>query len=151
MSNILNKWKRNFPSELFVFKPQKTRRNLRVHLVILLDCTYFVNQKISKVWRPWDLGLLLPSNSLTQFLERLNIHHPVQFTWHNSSSKVTFLDVYLRVNHGQLHTSVHVKPTNLQQYLHFSSCHPSSNKRSIPYSLAIRGRRICSHPDDLHT
>jgi len=29
--------------------------------------------------------------------------------------------------------------TNLHQYLHFSSCHPSSTKRSIPYSLAIRG------------
>ena len=29
--------------------------------------------------------------------------------------------------------------TNLHQYLHFSSCHPSSTKRSIPYSLAIHG------------
>ena len=62
-----------------------------------------------------DIFLLWPHgpNSLTQFLERLNSRYPIQFTWHTSSSEVKFLDVDVCLNQGQLHTIVHVKPTNL--------------------------------------
>ena len=49
-------------------------------------------------------------------------------------------------DHGHLHISVHTKPTNL----HVSSCHPSSTKHPIPFSLTIQGQKICSHSDDLH-
>ena len=62
-----------------------------------------------------------------------------------SPSYVTFLDVDVRIENGHFHTSVHIKPTNSQQYLHYYSCHPTSTKCSIPYSLATRGRRICNH------
>ncbi len=40
---------------------------------------------------------------------------------------------------------MYVKPTDTHQYLLSTSCHPSHTKRSIPYSLALRLRRICSH------
>jgi hypothetical protein len=57
----------------------------------------------------------------------------------------------LDLNHGHLHTPVHVKLTNLQQYLHFCGRHPSSTKCFIPFSLAIWGQQICNYPEDLHT
>ena len=28
---------------------------VNMYTLILLDCTYFVDRKISKVWGPWDL------------------------------------------------------------------------------------------------
>ena len=63
-----------------------------------------------------DIFLLWPHgpNSLTQLLEPLNSHYPIKFTWHNSSFKVTFLDVYVHLSRGHLYTSIHVEPTNLQ-------------------------------------
>ena len=50
--------------------------------------------------------------------------------------------VYL--DRGQLETDLHVKPTDSHQYLLPSSCHPRHCKDSIPYSEALRLRRICS-------
>ena len=47
---------------------------------------------------------------------------------------------------GKLETDVYVKPTDSHQYLHYSSCHPSACKKSIPYAQAMRLRRICSKP-----
>ena len=55
--------------------------------------------------------------------------------------------VDVRIEHGQFCTSIHIKPTNYQQYPHYHSCHATSTKCSIPYSLATRG----NHPDNLHT
>jgi hypothetical protein len=96
-----------------------------------------------------NIFLLWPHGpySLTQFLHR---YYPIKFTWHTSLSEVTFLDVHVHLSH-YLHTSFHVKTTNLQQCLHFSSCHPSSTKCFIPFALVIWGWWICSLPDDLHT
>ena len=43
-----------------------------------------------------------------------------------------------------LTTDLYVKPTDTQQYLIATSCHPNYNKRTIPYSQAFRILRICS-------
>ena len=45
-------------------------------------------------------------------------------------------------------TKVHVKNTNIHQYLEYSSCHPKTCKDSIPYSQAKRYRRITSNNRD---
>ena len=44
---------------------------------------------------------------------------------------------------GRLETDLYVKPTDKHQYLLKSSCHPSHTKQSIPFSMALRLRRIC--------
>ena len=36
------------------------------------------------------------------------------------------------------------KPTDTYQFLHRKSCHPWHTKKAIPYSQALRYRRICS-------
>ena len=48
---------------------------------------------------------------------------------------------------GLIETDLYTKPTDKHQYLLISSCHPTHTKRSIPYSLALRLRRICSDND----
>ena len=52
---------------------------------------------------------------------------------------------------GRLETDLYVKPTDKHQYLLKSSCHPSHAKQSIPFSMALRLRRICSTDEFVNT
>ena len=52
------------------------------------------------------------------------------------------------VKDGSIETDLYTKPTDKHQYLLVSSCHPQHTKRAIPFSLALRLRRICSNPDN---
>ena len=52
---------------------------------------------------------------------------------------------------GRLETDLYVKPTDKHQYLIKSSCHPSHTKQSIPFSMALRLRRICSKEEFFNT
>ena len=55
-----------------------------------------------------------------------------------SSTQVTFLDVDVCLGHGHFLIFVHAKAINLQQYLYFSSCHPSSSSVPFHFSLVIQ-------------
>ena len=45
---------------------------------------------------------------------------------------------------NRLRNTLYKKPTDCQNYLHAKSAHPFSLKKSIPYSQALRIKRICS-------
>ena len=95
------------------------------------------------VWTHGELGL-------NNFIRDLNNHHPtIKFTTHWSSARVEFLDTQVSVVNGNIKTDLHIKPTATHQYLHATSCHPHHNKSFIPYSQALRLRRICSDDSDL--
>ena len=47
-------------------------------------------------------------------------------------------------------TKLYVKPTDKQSYLHYKSEHPINMKRNIPYSQALRMKRICSEETEYH-
>ena len=69
--------------------------------------------------------------------EGLNNIHP--------STNVSFLDVNVSLtNDGSISTDLYTKPTDKHQHLLYSSCHPLHTKKAIPFSLALRLRRICS-------
>ena len=55
-----------------------------------------------------------------------------------------FSNVSRRKKNNQLATDLYIKPTDMHQYLHASSCHVYHSKESIHYSLALRLNRICS-------
>ena len=52
------------------------------------------------------------------------------------------------VKDGSIETDLYTKRTDKHPYLLASSCHPQDTKRAIPFSLALRLRRICSDPDN---
>ena len=62
----------------------------------------------------------------------------------NWRKKEPFLDVSVSLYNGTITTDLYTKPTDKHQYLLQSSCHPRHTKRAIPFSLALRLRRICS-------
>ena len=87
---------------------------------------------------------------LDDFLERFNNFHPnLKFTHERSREEIHFLDVTVRVNHGEFITGLYCKLTNGLQYIHFESRHPSHTKSSIIFSQTLRIRRICSKRSDL--
>ena len=82
------------------------------------------------------------------FVDYLNNLHPtIKFTCSHSLTNIPFLDVMVSLKDGLIETDLYTKPTDKHQYLLISSCHPTHTKRSIPYSLALRLRRICSDND----
>ena len=76
-----------------------------------------------------------------------NIHPTIKFTSNHSFTSIPFLDVSVSLCNGTITTDLYTKPTDKHQYLLQSSCHPKHTKRAIPFSLALRLRRICSSDD----
>ena len=76
-----------------------------------------------------------------------NIHPTIKFTSNHSLTSIPFLDVSVSLCNGIITTDLYTKPTDKHQYLLQSSCHPKHTKRAIPFSLALRLRRICSSDD----
>ena len=97
---------------------------------------------LDDIFMIWDHSLA----ELEDFINRLNSFHPtIKFTHTVSNTSVSFLDVNISKNvDSTLSTDIHIKSTDVHQYLHFSSCHPRKCKESIPYSQAKRFRRIIS-------
>ena len=91
------------------------------------------------------------NNSLTTFIEYLNGVVPsIKFTHEISCNSVNFLDTkIIKDARGNISTDVYQKPTDTHPYLHWTSAHPLHIKYSIPYSQALRRRRICSSTDIL--
>ena len=100
------------------------------------------------------------SKNLHKLFNAMNqIHDNVKFTMshtsHNEQSKddqcecpvktsILFLDTSVTIENGQLVGDLYKKPTNKNQYLLPSSCHPQETTKSIPFSLSLRITRICS-------
>ncbi|XP_078362365.1 uncharacterized protein LOC144646592 [Oculina patagonica] len=96
---------------------------------------------IDDIFMIWTLG----EDKLDDFIKYLNnIHHTIKFTSERSTTSIPFLDVDIHLNNGKIETDLYSKPTDKHQYLLNTSSHPYHTKRSIPYSLALRLRRICS-------
>ena len=79
---------------------------------------------------------------MLRFLDKLNNFH-IKFTYNYSKTNAVFLDVKIETSdEGILCTSVFEKDTNVHQYIEFSSCHPLSCKKGIPFTQAKRYRQI---------
>jgi len=84
-------------------------------------------------------------SELQTFFENLNQYHPtIKFTSDYSPTEAIFLDTRVYLKDGHIQTDLYTKPTDTHQYLDTRSCHPRHCKTAIPYSQALRLRRICS-------
>ena len=104
---------------------------------------------IDDIFMIWTEGL----DNLKIFVDYLNSIHPtIKFTSSHSATNVPFLDVNVSLtNDGNICTDLYTKPTDKHQHLLYSSCHPLHTKKAIPFSLALRLRRICSTDETFNT
>ena len=93
-----------------------------------------------------------------KFLKMLNEIHPtIKFTATHTTPNnaphscdcppanfIPFLDTSCSVSGNNIKTTLYKKPTDRNQYLLPSSCHPAHVTENIPFSLALRIVRICS-------
>ena len=60
--------------------------------------------------------------------------------------EIPFLDTLSSIKDGKIETDLYIKPTDRNQYLLPTSCHPKQTTKSIPKSLGLRIVRVCSDP-----
>ncbi|XP_073412618.1 uncharacterized protein [Dendrobates tinctorius] len=120
------------------------------------ECSYVYNNTLFKTYSQcwlryidnifclW-LGTL---EDLLSFTEHLNSIRPeLQFTLNCNSSQISFLDtLVIKSCTGTLSTDLYVKPTDSNNLLHYTSCHPASTKDSLPRSQFTRVTRIVTDP-----
>lgn len=81
--------------------------------------------------------------TLKAFIEYLNnCHDTIKFEATYSHNRVHFLDTVIYIQENQLKSTVYIKPSDKKQYLHFTSHHPPHVMQAIPFSQALRYRRI---------
>ena len=104
---------------------------------IYMDCMenqFLKNAQVqSQIWFRYidDIFLIWTAceKELDDFLEQINqFSSQFKFTHECSREEINFLDVAVKVNHGEFITNLYWKPTDGHQYLHFASCHPSDTK-----------------------
>jgi len=96
---------------------------------------------IDDIFMIWTSGL----DNLKTFIESANNLHPsINFTYEYSTTNIAFLDTKIHISNNKIETEIYTKPTDSHQYLLPSSCHPRHVVKNLPYSLALRIKRICS-------
>ena len=100
---------------------------------------------IDDIFMIWTHG----QDELNKFLEHINsCSEHIKFTWETSKTSVNFLDLTIKISNNHIVTDLYTKPTDSHNYLLYSSAHPNTCKKSIPYSQFLRIRRICSNIED---
>ncbi|KAJ8017586.1 hypothetical protein HOLleu_44904 [Holothuria leucospilota] len=109
----------------------------------------FLSRQILKpqIWLRFidDIFMIWPhgEDSLKIFVENINsFHSTIKFTADSSRVSVHFLDTTVTIENGSLKTDLFNKPTDKHNYLLPSSCHPPHCTKNIPYSQALRIKRL---------
>ena len=98
-----------------------------------------------------DLFFIWTGNKkdLMKFLNELDTkHESIKFEYQISKTSITFLDPEAYIKNSKLYTKIYRKQTDCQTFLNINSEHAKSLKTSIPYSQALRIKRICSKTTD---
>ena len=125
------------PAYTNLFMGEFERKALKAYA----DQPFLWLQYIDDILMVWTHG----EEKLDNFITYLNNIHPtIKFTSERSTTSIPFLDVNIQLENGKIETDLYCKPTDKHQYLLHSSSHRYHTKKAIPYSLALRLRRICS-------
>ena len=97
---------------------------------------------IDDIFFLWTHG----EGKLEEFMADFNAFNPnIQFMYESSKKSISSLDLDVAQYKGRLESTVHLKPTDRHQYLHYSSSHLEHTKRPIVFRQTLRVSRICSH------
>ena len=98
------------------------------------DCEILLNTKLIK------------PNDLLTILNQVNPN--LQFTMERSTTNLPFLDIMINKTGTKIWMDIYNKPTDSKRYVPFTSNHPRSCLRNIPFCLA---RRICAIVEEEET
>jgi hypothetical protein len=105
--------------------------------------TYF--RYVDDIWGIWLHG----EKKLKKFHDLANSIHPrIKIELKFSKNQIEFLDTIIVLDNGFLKTKLYEKPTDKHMYLHKRSDHPKTVKKSIPYGLGVRVKRICDDKEE---
>ena len=96
-----------------------------------------------------DLSML----SFYSGMEAINSRHPtIKFDFKYSKSSTKSLDTKICKNKvkNKLLTAIYWKPTDRRNFLDSTSAHPKPLINSIPFSQALRLKKICSETPELN-
>ena len=101
---------------------------------------------IDDIFMIWEHG----QSELDIFLKYLNrVHATIKFTSESSTQEVSFLDTQVKLQgDGTITTDLYTKPTDSNNYLMYTSAHPTHCKKGIPLGQFLRIRRICTERED---
>ena len=100
---------------------------------------------IDDIFFIWTHGQEKPE----EFMADFNAFNPnIQFTYESSKKRITFLYLDVALYNGRLESTVHVKPTDRHQYLHYSFSDPEHTKKSIAFSQTLHVSSFCSREKD---
>jgi hypothetical protein len=126
-------------ANLFMAQFEETFMATRQHLPLVYK------RYIDDILMIWTHG----EDELKAFMTAMNSHHPtIKLTHEWSTEEINFLDVTVYIKNNTVGTKLYTKPTDTHQYLQFTSSHPLHNKKAIPFSQALRLKRINSEPAD---
>ena len=82
-------------------------------------------------------------------MEKFNNFTPnLRFTYASSEKSISFFDLIITVSERKLKTTLHIKSTDRNQCLHYTSSQPEHTNRSIFFSQTLRISRLCSEKND---
>ena len=99
-----------------------------------------------------DIYSILKRTHLENVFHNINnFHKNIKFTMEKESNgELAFLDTLFKRNNGMISVFVHGKAMHTDQYLHYSSRHQTSFRKSVVSSLFNRGRPIITNKYDLY-
>ena len=88
---------------------------------------------------------------LMTLIRKLNEKHKtIKFDFQVSPRKIVFLHAMLyKDENNNIQKTLYHEPTDQEAFLHAKSEHPRSLKTRIPYSQALRLKKICSTSTEL--
>ena len=96
-----------------------------------------------------DCEILLNTKLMIDLLIILNQVNPnLQFTMERSTTNLPFLDIMINKTGTKIWMDIYNKPTDSKRFVPFTSNHPRSCLRNIPFCLA---RRICAIVEEEET
>ena len=114
---------------------------------LIIDDTLFYGRYIDDILFIYTGG----ETKLHNFFCHINsCDESIKFDYETSQHSISFLDTVIYIdNNRNLQTTLYTKPTDSHNFLHASSAHPRHLINNLPYSQALRTRRICSNTEEL--
>ena len=117
-----------------------------IYLLLIKQKVQLYLKYIDDIFFKWTCS----ENKLKQFISKISeLQLSIKSDFNYSKAQIHFLDITItKTSTGKTLLILYRKEINQQSYLHQKSEHPETLKQRIPYSQALRLKRICTTKED---